>query len=87
MYHIPSITRANAQEVPRASMKAQHKTLSNRTEAGKGWTLSESIGKAQYIREGENNIGQMFKEPPKWKDRREDQEARNYYVTVRKRCI
>ena len=58
-----------AHTVPRASMKAQHKTLPDGTGAGMGWILSESIGKASYIREGKRS--DSFVRPPKWKNPKE----------------
>jgi hypothetical protein len=60
-----------AHTVPRASMKAQHKTLPDGTGAGMGWILSESIGKASYVREGK--IRDSFVMPPKWKSQKDGQ--------------
>ena len=47
-------------------MKAQHKTLPDGTGAGMGWLLSESISKAQYVREGKVIGKDSFIGPPKW---------------------
>jgi hypothetical protein len=69
VHHVPSVTRAMAHTVPRASMKAQHKTLPDGTGAGMGWILSESIGKASYIRDGKSS--DSFVKPPKWKPSKE----------------
>ena len=70
VHHVPSVTRAMAHTVPRASMKAQHKTLPDGTGAGMGWILSESINKATYVREGKGGTqkySDSFIGPPKWK--------------------
>ena len=73
VHHVPSVTRAMAHTVPRASMKAQHKTLPDGTGAGMGWILSESIGKAAYVREGKGGpqkYSDSFVGPPQWKNQK-----------------
>ena len=67
-----------AHTVPRASMKAQHKTLPDGTGAGQGWILSESIGKAAYVRDGK--IKESRVPPPKWKDPKDKQGQGDYQM-------
>ena len=42
------IPRDRAHEVQGACMKGQHKALADGTGVGKGWILSQNIGKAQW---------------------------------------
>ena len=46
--HIPNIPRDRAHECQGACMKGQHKALADGTGVGKGWILSQNIGKAQW---------------------------------------
>ena len=46
--HIPNVPRNKAHLCPRASMKAQHKTLPDGTGAGLGWIQAQAMNKSFY---------------------------------------
>ena len=46
--HIPGVPRDKAHLCPGASMKAQHKALTNRTGQGKGWLIAQAANKGFY---------------------------------------
>ncbi len=48
-YHIPNVKRDVTHEVPRTCMCVQHKVLPDGIGAGKGWILAQSIMKAKYV--------------------------------------
>jgi hypothetical protein len=47
--HIPTVRRKDARTIWGASIKAQHKTIPDRTGAGMGWILAQNLRKANFV--------------------------------------
>ena len=47
--HLPNVGRDDAHTISGASIKAQHKTLSDGSEAGKGWILVQQLRKSNWV--------------------------------------
>ena len=53
------VKRHEAHLVEGASVKAQHKTLANGTDAGVAWLLANSISQAQWVMEQRREFGRL----------------------------
>ena len=63
-YHIPNIPWEEAHMYANqgASMVAQHKSLSDGTGSGMGWILANSIRKAQFVMQQQQEFARLHKQ-------------------------
>ena len=53
--HIANVSREESHTIAGASMKAQHKTLTDGSGTGKGWILAQQLRKSNWVTDQQDN--------------------------------